>query len=265
MIKSIWDNRGLALRLAKNDIKNKFAGSYLGIVWAFIQPIVTVFVYWMIFEVGFKSGDSSNYPFILYLICGIVPWFYFAEALAGGTNCLVEYSYLVKKVVFNIDILPLVKVISALFTHIFFLCLAIIILVCYGYIPGVCIVQLPYYMICNIVLLLGLIHFTSAITVFFKDIYQFVNIFVIQLGVWVTPIMWDAAARLADHHVLSVIFKLNPVYYIVDGFRDSLLYQKWVWEGKGLWTLYFWAITLIILFSGMRFFSKTKPHFADVL
>ena len=86
MIKSIWDNRGLALRLAKNDIKNKFAGSYLGIVWAFIQPIVTVFVYWMIFEVGFKSGDSSNYPFILYLICGIVPWFYFAEALAGGTN-----------------------------------------------------------------------------------------------------------------------------------------------------------------------------------
>ena len=62
MIKSIWDNRGLALRLAKNDIKNKFAGSYLGIVWAFIQPIVTVFVYWMIFEVGFKSGDSSQLP-----------------------------------------------------------------------------------------------------------------------------------------------------------------------------------------------------------
>ncbi len=265
MISSIWSNRGTALRLAKNDIKNKFAGSYLGIIWAFIQPIVTVLVYWLIFEVGFKSGDDTGYPFILYLVSGIVPWFFFSDALSGGTNSLIEYSYLVKKVVFNIDILPLVKIISAFFVHIFFILIAIIIHICYGQFPSVYMLQVPYYIICNIVLLLGLIHFTSAITAFFKDMFQFVNIFVLQLGVWLTPIMWNAAERLKDHPTLLKLFKLNPVYYIVDGFRDSLLYKRWVWEGKGLWTLYFWVVTLLILFIGMKVFKKLKIHFADVL
>lgn len=265
MISSIWSNRGTALRLAKNDIKNKFAGSYLGIIWAFIQPIVTVLVYWLIFEVGFKSGDDTGYPFILYLVSGIVPWFFFSDALSGGTNSLIEYSYLVKKVVFNIDILPLVKIISAFFVHIFFILIAIIIHICYGQFPSIYLLQIPYYIICNIVLLLGLIHLTSAITAFFKDMFQFVNIFVLQLGVWMTPIMWNAADRLKDHPTLLKLFKLNPVYYIVDGFRDSLLFKRWVWEGKGLWTLYFWVVTLLILFLGMRVFKKLKIHFADVL
>lgn len=95
--------------------------------------------------------------------------------------------------------------------------------------------------------------------------FQFVNIFVLQLGVWLTPIMWNAAERLKDHPTLLKLFKLNPVYYIVDGFRDSLLFKRWVWEGKGLWTLYFWVVTLLILFLGMKVFKKLKIHFADVL
>ena len=106
--------------LAKNDFKTKYAGSYLGIVWAFIQPIVTILVYWFVFSVGLKAGTVSDYPFVLYLVSGIVPWFFFQDALNGGTNALIEYNYLVKKVVFKISILPIVKNISALFVLVFF-------------------------------------------------------------------------------------------------------------------------------------------------
>lgn len=148
----LYQNRKLVLSLAKNDFKTKYAGSYLGIVWAFIQPIVTILVYWFVFSVGLKAGTVSDYPFVLYLVSGIVPWFFFQDALNGGTNALIEYNYLVKKVVFKISILPIVKIISALFVHIFFLAFALILCACYGYTPSLYTLQIIYYSVCTFLL-----------------------------------------------------------------------------------------------------------------
>ena len=122
----LYHNRKLILSLAKNDFKTKYAGSYLGIIWAFIQPIVTVLVYWFVFQKGLKAAGMNTktgveVPYVLWLISGLVPWFFFQDALSTGTNALLEYSYLVKKVVFKISILPIVKIISSLFVHCFFI------------------------------------------------------------------------------------------------------------------------------------------------
>ncbi len=117
----IIKGRKMIYKLAKNDFRTKYAGSYLGIIWAFIQPVVTVLVYWFVFEVGFRAGENTlPVPFVLYLIAGIVPWFFFQDGLIGGTKSMLEYSYLVKKVVFQISVLPVVKIISAVFVHLFF-------------------------------------------------------------------------------------------------------------------------------------------------
>ena len=127
--KEVWNNKKLVFNLAKNDFKSKFAGSYLGIVWAFVQPVVTVLVYWFVFEHALHAGGQSTkagltVPFVVWLVAGMVPWFYHSDTVIGGTNVLLEYSYLVKKVVFNISTLPVVKAISALFVNLFFiLCL----------------------------------------------------------------------------------------------------------------------------------------------
>ncbi|MBO4591000.1 MAG: ABC transporter permease [Eubacterium sp.] len=260
----IYQNRKLALNLAKNDFKQKFAGSYLGIAWAFIQPIVTILVYWFVFTIGLKAGEASGFPFVLFLIVGIVSWFFFSDALSGGTNALVEYNYLVKKVVFNIDILPFVKVTSALFVHFFFTAFAIILCTCMCYVPSVYALQIIYYMFCNMILVLGLTYLTSALVVFFKDLGQFINIFVIQVGVWLTPIMWQAESVLGPLQLK--LFKLNPMYYIVSGFRDSLLAKRWFWQGDTLlWTIYFWMVTTLIFGLGVKVFRRLKIHFADVL
>ena len=95
----MYENRNLVLRLSVNDFKTKYAGSYLGILWAFVQPVVTVLVYWFVFEKGLKAGSSGDVPFVLWLIAGLVPWFFFSDSWNGATNSLVEYHYLVKKVV----------------------------------------------------------------------------------------------------------------------------------------------------------------------
>jgi len=260
-------NKKLIFRLSKNDFKTKFAGSYLGIIWAFIQPIVTVLVYWFVFEKGLKAGGINTKagitaPFVLWLVAGLVPWFFFSDALNGGTNALVEYSYLVKKVVFKISILPIVKVISALFVHVFFIGFTLVLYAAYHYYPDGYTLQIIYYSFAMLMFALGLSYANSAIVVFFRDWTQVINI-ILQVGVWMTPIMWNIDTMELSP-VLITIFKLNPMYYIVAGYREALISKSWFWENPTL-TIYFWIITIALFGIGTAIFRKLKVHFADVL
>lgn len=255
-------NKDLIVYLSKNDLKTKFAGSYLGIIWAFVQPIVTILLYWFVFQVGLRSQSVSNVPFVMWLMAGLIPWFFFQESMVNATNCFSEYSYLVKKVVFNIDILPIVKIISSLWIHIFFVFVLIAIYAVAGLMPGVITIQLLYYSICMIVLVISLSYLTSAIAVFFKDTVQIVNI-LMQIGVWMTPILWNIDT-IRINEKLIMLLKLNPMYYIVQGYRTTLIQGIGFWELRGL-TVYFWIVTIIVFLVGQTVYKKLKPHFADSL
>ncbi len=261
-------SRKLIWNLAKNDVKKKFAGSYFGIVWAFVQPVITVLLYWFVFEFGLHQKASDlrtgiEIPFVMWLMAGLVPWFYFQEAMNGGTGVLVEYSYLVKKVVFQIDTLPVVKMISALFTHLFFVVFAIVVFWIMGYPPDLYTLLVIYYSVCMIVLTTGIVYATSAVTVFFRDMKEVVAI-LLQIGMWVTPIMWNFEAMTQIPGWAAALLKLNPMYYVVSGYRNALIHKIGFWENWGL-TAYFWIVTVAILLLGTSVFRRLRPHFADVL
>ena len=243
--------------------KSKYAGSYFGTVWAFVQPIVTICVYWFVFGLALRNGSDKGVPFVLWLIAGLVPWFFIQEGLTGGTNALLEYNYLVKKVVFNIRILPVVKVFSAVFVHCFFVVIVLVIYTWHGLVRRVC-MHCNWYTTASafLCLILAVTYMTSAAVVFFRDLSQIINI-MLQVGVWVTPIMWDFN-DLGLGGLLANILKLNPVFYIVQGYRDSLINKVAIWEHPVL-TLYFWGFTLIVFVLGTRLFKKLQVHFADVL
>ena len=222
--------------------------------------MVTILVYWFVFQVGFRNGTVGEFPFVLWLTAGLVPWFYFSEALMGATSSLLEYSYLVKKVVFNIDILPVIKVLSALFVNIFFVLFFVFVCCLYGYYPTVYAIQIGYYMICQICLVMALSYMTSAVMVFFRDLGQLINI-LLQIGMWMTPIMWQSN-MIGEKY--QRFLKLNPMYYIVNGYRESLLSKEWFWNHFP-WTIYFWLLILLLMVLGTKIFKRLKPHFADVL
>lgn len=186
-LKAIIQNRALLWSLTKNDFKQKYLGNILGISWAFIQPTATVLIFWFVFQVGFKSQPVDNFPFILWLMAGMFPWFFFAEGLSSGTNSVVSNSFLVKKVVFRISLLPIISLISALAIHIFFIFFMFAMFFYYGYSPQLHWLQIIYYLFATTVLLLGLSWLTSSIVIFFKDIGQLVSM-IIQFGFWLTPI-----------------------------------------------------------------------------
>ena len=261
-IKEIISNRKLIAKLSFNDFKTKYAGSFLGIVWAFIQPLITIFVYWFAFQVGLRSQSVGNFPFALWFMAGLIPWFFFSDGLNGGTNALIDYSYLVKKVVFNIDILPIVKVISAVFVHVFFILFLLIMYALYGYLPDGYSLQILYYSAGLFCLVLGLSYITAPLVVFFRDLGQIVNI-ILQVGVWMTPILWNIDTMEVSDTIKNLL-KLTPVYYIVQGYRDSLINKVGFWEHPGN-TIYFWVFTIVAFAIGTHLFKKLRLHFADVL
>lgn len=255
------NNKALIWNLSKNDFKTKYAGSYLGITWAFVQPIVTILVYWFVFEFGLKAGSPiAHVPFVVWFVSGMIPWFFFQEGLLNATNCMLEYSYLVKKVVFKISILPVVKIISALFVHLVFIGFLFVVAAIYGFYPTQYSIQLVYYSFCTFCLTLAISYATSAMVIFFKDLGQIINI-LLQIGMWMTPIMWSYTIVPQS---LQWIVKLNPLYYIVEGYRDTFINHVWFFE-RYFQTVYFWVMTLGLFIIGTVIFKKLKPHFADVL
>lgn len=264
LIKEIIKRRKLIWDLSKADFKKRFVGSYFGMVWMFVQPVVTVMIYFCIFQLGFKSVPPvPGIPYVLWLVPGIVPWFFFSEALNTITNCLQEYHYLVKKVVFQVEVLPVIKLISSLMVHAFFVLIMIVMALCYGKTPMATWIQVIYYTFAASMLALALGYFTSAVNVFFKDMAQIVGI-CLQFGIWLSPIMYHESMFTDRMPWMEPIFKLNPFYYIVTGYKDSMITGNWFWERPKL-TLYYWAFTLIVLLCGLKMFKKLRPHFSDVL
>lgn len=258
----LYQSRHLIWKLSKNDFRKRYAGSYLGAVWALAQPVVTVAMYYIVFDklMGGTGRGAEGVPFVLFLTAGLVPWFYFTEALNNGTNAMKEYDYLVKKVVFKISILPIIKIIAATFIHVFFLGVLLVVAALYGYYPTVYTIQLAYYSFCLFMFVLALCYTTCSIVVFFKDLTQIIGI-LLQIGIWASPILWNIDAAPKEW---VMILKLNPLVYIVNGYRSAIYERSWFFEDF-FSTMYFWIVTVVLFGIGVAVFKRLKPHFADVL
>ena len=255
-----YDEIDQIMSLAKSDFKGRFSGSYLGVIWGVIQPLSTILLFWFVFQVGFRSGTITGYPFILWLAAGMIPWNYFYDSWFGGTNTFTNYGYIVKKVVFKIEYLPLVRALSSLILNVIFNIILIIIYTLYGHFMGVHIVDMVYFSFCIFMLSLGLSYITATLNVFIKDVSQFMGI-ALQILMWMTPMMWQYTMIPEG---MSWLYKLNPLHYIINGYRESLI-QHYFFYHQWKQMIYFWVVTIVILYVGRKTLYKLKDHFADVL
>ena len=256
----IYVKRAVLYELAKRDFQQQYMGSYLDLIWVFLQPLIFIGILYAVFTFGFRSGQSSDMPFSIYLITGMVAWLYFSDILSVTAGVISSHAYLVNKVDFRLSILPIVKILSALVSHLFFILLAIGIAWFHGYAPSVYILQIFYYLFAMVALLLGFGWMTSSTSIFVKDVSKIVSI-IVQFGFWLTPIFWNLGMIPQKY---QWIIKLNPVFYIIRGYRDSLVLKIPFWSHL-FDTIYFWSFTAIVLFCGIAIFGKLRPHFAEVV
>jgi lipopolysaccharide transport system permease protein/teichoic acid transport system permease protein len=254
------NNFDFIVGLTRSDFRSRYLGSHLGILWPFLQPSVTILIFWFVFQKGFRTAPVDNVPYVLWLTSGIVPWFFITETISTSSSAICEYSFIVKKIVFNISILPTIKILSALLIHLTFISLTLFIFILQGHGPDIFWLQIPYYLIASIVFLMGLSWVTASIMVFIRDLNQAIGI-LLQFGFYLTPVFWSLK-MIPDNY--KFFFKLNPAYYLIEGYRDALINKVWFWEKPAL-TLYFWSLSTAVVILGILVFKKTRPHFADVL
>jgi lipopolysaccharide transport system permease protein len=256
----IIKQRRLIIALAKREIASQYIGSLLGILWTFIQPAVMIFVFWFVFSVGFKTKPMNDVPFVVWLTAGMAPWFAFADIVTGSAGIVVANAHLIKKTVFHSQILPVVRLLSSFVTHAVFLSV-LIGLICFQKLPfSLFYFQFLYYLLCMSIFVLGVGWAVSALHPFVRDVVPIVGI-VIQVGFWSTPIFWDITIMPA---IVQTCLKMNPMFYIVQGYRDSFIYFVPFWHHP-LLTVYFWGVALLVFTGGAVIFRKLKPQFADVL
>jgi lipopolysaccharide transport system permease protein/teichoic acid transport system permease protein len=246
--------------MVRREVKTQYIGSFLGVLWTFIHPLALICVFWVVFSVGFKVQPVNDVPFVVWLTAGMAIWFVFAESVSGSVGAITGNANLIQKTVFPSQILPLIKIISSLVTHSVFL-LVLLGFILFQHMPfSIWFVQAFYYLFCMVVLALGLGWGLSALNVFIRDTGQVVAV-LLQIGFWATPIFWDINIMPPEWQKW---IKLNPVFYLVQGYRDTFIYFTPFWHYPWM-TLYFWSVTLLIFVTGALLFQKLKPHFADVL
>jgi ABC-type polysaccharide/polyol phosphate export permease len=256
----LFQRRYLIGEMAKRNITQQYVGSFLGFFWTFINPLVMIFILWVVFSVGFRAAPKGNVPFVVWLTAGMAMWNTFAEIINGSTGVIIRNTHLVKKVVFPLSILPVVELVSSFVTHTVLLLMLLAMIVLYGMPFSFYWLQFLYYFAAMSALALGLSWITSSVNIFARDTSQIVGV-ILQFGFWATPIFWDVSIMPTP---VQFALKLNPMYYIVQGYRDSFIYFVPFWHHWQM-TLYYWGLTGFVFILGATIFLRLRPHFADVL
>lgn len=260
-IKTVWKNKKLAWQLGRNDFKNRFANTSLGAIWGFLQPFIFMIMYVIVFQFIFKQSGPEGAPYVVWFMPGMAMWMCINDGMMGASGSIRAYSYLVKKVVFPVDIIPIISLLSNSIVAIFLFIIATVVCMVFGFAPNILMI---FYMIFSAYcFLIAITRFTSALATLVPDFSNLLGI-IMQLCFWFTPIVWDLS-MLAGHPLVLKILQCMPFTYLVTGFRNCFMGGNIVTQGNGIYTIIFWIITIIMFVWGNYIFKKSKKDFADVL
>lgn len=261
VFKENWKNRKRTFRLAKYELKSQNSATMFGLLWNFLNPALQILTYWFVFQIGLNTAPPrGEYPYIVWMIVGIIPWFYISATLTMSASSIVSYSGVLKRLYLPLAIVPIKTVISQFISHLMAMVIVFLIIICGGYHVSGYIYELPYYMLGSLFFLSGYALLTSAVTVVFRDFQKLLSS-IVRLLFYITPIVW-VQENLPGK--LRFILKFNPFAYIIDGYRHTILY------GVGLsynWKqgIYFWVFTLLLFVFGCTIHMKFRKKFMDLI
>ncbi len=258
--RTLWSGRKVIAGLARREILSQHGGTYLGVLWVYIHPLAYVFIVYLVFTFGLRSNPGGDVPFVVFLVCGMIAWQFIAACLGSLTRVVRSYNFLVKKGDLSLGVLHVARLAATALPHLALIAACVIVAWLSGLPPTLYTLQVFYYLAAATLLLLGLGWITSSTSLFVEDVANVVQLLV-QFGFWLTPIIWNIRKIPVRWRWL---FRLNPACYIVDGYRDSLIYQVPFWS-RPAETAYFWVFTLAALVAGAAIFRRLKPHFGEVI
>ena len=255
VFKGLYEYRELLKTSIKKDIRGKYKSSILGVIWSFLNPLLQLAVYAIVFPLIMKS-NIPNYT--VFVCCGLIPWTFFSTAISRTSFVMVENANIIKKVYFPREILPISIVTSEMVNFIISTIIILAFVMAYGIGFSWYIVFYPVILIIQYILLIGISLLVSSITVYFRDLQHFIGI-LLQLLFYATPIVYGLDIMPES---FRWILKINPMSYIIDGYRSIFYYQKMPdFVGLGIVL----AISVILCIIGYLVFNKLQKRFAEEL
>lgn len=255
-MKEIYAYREMIFSLVRRDLNGRYKGSVLGFLWTFINPLLQLGVYTLVFSNIMRSGIEDYY---LFLFVALVPWIFFSTCVSGGSSCIWAQQDMVKKIYFPREVLPLSFVTSQFVNMLLSLLVVLGVLLVSG--KGIsfeAMLFLPLIMIIEYILALGMTMISSSITVYLRDVEYLLSI-VTMAWQFLTPVMYSIEQVPEE---IKFAFQLNPMTPIIIAYRDILYYKK-VPEINTL--IHAVILGIILLIIGCVIFSRLKKHFVEEL
>jgi lipopolysaccharide transport system permease protein len=262
--KEVFHYRELLYFLTWRDVKIRYKQTVLGFAWAIIQPVINVIIQTLIFGVLFNMKDRlppelRYIPYALFNYCGVLPWMLFSTGVQMGGTSLISQQNLLTKVYFPRLFVPASVIGAAFVDAMVSLVVLFVMMACYGAVPPISIIFLPFMFLLTVVLATGMACLLSALTVTYRD-FRFLIPFMVSTWGMLCPVAYPLDVAYYKHPFIWWLLRMNPMYNIINGFRACLLRQHWDLPGMTIATVQ----TVGIILLGMYYFKKTERRFADI-
>ncbi|WP_240374912.1 ABC transporter permease [Bacillus piscicola] len=262
IVKELWQNVYLINRLALYEIKIKNKNNYLGAAWELITPVFFIAIYWFVFGYGIRSNeDVGGIPFFDWMIAAITIWFFVQPAITQGSKAIYTKIRMVSKMSFPTSAIPAYVVVSKLYPQLVLFGIILVYFQFTGYPVTIYYAQLPYFVFSMVALVIAFVLITSTITTAFRDVQMFIQS-TVRVLLYITPFLW-VTETLPDF--VEKFMKVNPLHYLVEGYRAAIFGESWYFIEHWEYTLYFWGLVFVLFFIGAVLHVRFRRHFIDLL
>ena len=252
----------LVRRLSVYELRSLTSGNYLGMAWEIINPAIQITIFWFVFGFGIRQrADVGDIPYFQWMLSGILVWFLINQGITKSSKSIYTKIKMLSKMNFPMSIIPSYVIFAQFYVHIVILILGTLLLQIIGYPLSIYIIQLPLYTAAVLILLLGMSLVLSTLTTIVRDVQMLLQA-VMRMLLYLSPILWPPSLLPESW---QTIIKLNPFYYIIEGYRYSLLGEGWYFIESPVYTMYFIGITAMIFIIGSYLHVKFRNQFIDFL
>lgn len=248
--------------IAKYEIIADFSDSKLGIFWNFANPLIQTLTYWFVFGIVFNHQAVSGYPYIVWMLGGMVVWFFISPCITDGCNAIYRKNDVITKMKFPVSILPMTVILQKLFDHCCLMVILVLVFAGNGVFPNVHWLGLIYYTICAMAFAVSLSLTTSVLNMLARDTRKLI-LACMRLLLYLSPVLWEID-RFKEGTLIRKVLECNPIFYVVQGYRDCFFYHEGFMAYT--WSMgWFWGITLVLFFAGSYMMYKFKTRFIDMI
>jgi len=257
----------LIRRLSLYELKSKNKNNYLGIAWELINPSIQIAIYWFVFGTIRSRApiemSGIEIPFFSWLLAGFFLWIFFYQSTIEGSRSIYTRLRMLSKMNFPMSVIPNFVIFSKFYIHLVMLLISIVILQFTGFFVNIYYLQLVYFIIATFCLIYSISLITSTLSTIIRDVHMFLNA-TLRMLLYLSGVLWPITL-LADFPRLMNLMKLNPLLYLIEGYRAALFGTEWYFVTHWQYSLYFWGLVLVLFLFGSTLHVKFRRHFIDYL